>query len=95
MTDRVIIPLPGIGTLELSREAYEAALRPIDAALPSSGGPEPLLDPEQLAAALSLPLTWVEQAARERKIPSIQAGRWRRFQRSAVERALLVNGKHV
>jgi hypothetical protein len=29
MTDRVLIPLPGIGTLSLTKAEYEAALIPI------------------------------------------------------------------
>lgn len=32
MADRVLIPLPGIGTLSLTRSDYEAALIPIAAA---------------------------------------------------------------
>jgi excisionase family DNA binding protein len=46
---------------------------------------EPLLDAEQLAAVLHVPVTWVEQAARDLRIPSIEFGRWRRFKRSEVE----------
>jgi hypothetical protein len=39
MTDRILIPLPGIGTLELEREVYEAALRPIAAPQPATARP--------------------------------------------------------
>ncbi|HEX4025886.1 MAG TPA: helix-turn-helix domain-containing protein [Steroidobacteraceae bacterium] len=98
MSDKVLIPLPGLGTLSLSREAFQAALAEGSRAIPASTAPgatqdaEPALDAEQLAAALSLPVTWIEQAAREARIPSIQAGRWRRFRRSCVE-AALANGK--
>jgi excisionase family DNA binding protein len=94
MSDKVLIPLPGLGTLSLSREAFHAALEEGSRAIPASitaapaQAAEPVLDAEQLAAALSLPVTWVEQAAREQRIPSLHAGRWRRFKRSAVERAL-------
>lgn len=95
MTDRVLIPLPGIGTLVLSDEAYKAALA-AGAALaspsPATASDEPLLDAPQLAEALSIPVTWVEQKAREGLIPSIRAGRWRRFSRASVERALAANG---
>jgi excisionase family DNA binding protein len=96
VSDRVLIPLPSIGTLALSREAFEMALaegsRAI-AAPATAADAEPLLDAEQLAQMLALPVTWIEQAAREEKIPSIRAGRWRRFSRSAVEAALGANGK--
>jgi len=96
MTDRLLIPLPGIGTLALSREAFQAALaegsRAIAAPSAAPLDAEPLLDAETLATVLALPVTWVEQAAREERIPSIHAGRWRRFRRSAVEAALTTSG---
>ena len=100
MTDRVLIALPDGRWLALDRATLAAALiaGAEMMAAPSPAAPgiaEPLLEPEQLAAALSLPVTWVEQAAREQKIPSIQAGRWRRFDRAAVLRALTANGKSV
>jgi excisionase family DNA binding protein len=98
MSDRMLIPLPGIGTLALSREAFDAALAegskviaaPVTA---TAADAAPLLDAEQLAQMLALPVTWIEQAAREEKIPSIRAGRWRRFSRSAVETALAANAR--
>jgi excisionase family DNA binding protein len=93
--DLVLIPLPGIGTLALSGEAFAAALAAgagaIVAPVPSPhehGADEPLLEAEELATALNLPTSWVEAAARSGKIPSVKAGRWRRFNRRAVERAL-------
>jgi excisionase family DNA binding protein len=101
MTDRVLVPLPDGRWLALESEVFRDALA---AGAQAAGVPglsdvahdgEALLDAEALASALSLPVTWLEQAAREKKIPSIQAGRWRRFKRSAVERALTANGKHV
>jgi excisionase family DNA binding protein len=95
--DRVLIPLPGVGTLALSREAFEVALaegsRAI-AAPATATDAEPLLDAEQLSAQLgNVPLTWIEAAGRDGRIPSIEFGRWRRFRRSAVEAALAANGK--
>lgn len=88
---RVLIPLPGIGTLSLDAETYRAALEAGGRQAPAreSGDPgEPLLDDEQLAAALNVPVTWVYRAALEGKIPSYQFGRWRRFRRSEVEAAV-------
>jgi len=93
--DRVLVVVSGLGTLALTREAFEAALAegsraiaaPVAAPSPIAGD-EPLVDAEQLAQQLTIPQTWIEQAAREGRIPSIQAGRWRRFRRSDVERAL-------
>lgn len=88
---RVLIPLPGIGTLALDAKTYWAALAEgerLGAAAHAADPVEPLLDPEGLAVALSLPVSWIEQAAREGRIPSIQFGRFRRFRRSEVESAM-------
>ena len=98
MSDRVLIPLPGVGTLALSREAFEAALaegsKAIAApAITKAGDSEPLLDAEQLSAQLSIPTTWIEQAARDGRVPCVRAGRWVRFSRAAVEAALAASGK--
>lgn len=92
MSDRVLLPLPDGRWLALSRQAFEAALAEGAAALSATAAPgepeEPLLEAEELAKALKLPVTWLEQAARERRIPCVEAGRWRRFRRSDVERVL-------
>ena len=93
MSDRVLIPLPGIGTLALAREVYEEALtagRDLNGAPGASAAPsdEPLVDADQLAAALGVPVTWIETAARQGRIPSLEFGRWRRFRRSEVEAAV-------
>lgn len=90
---RVLIPLPGIGTLALDAETYRAALAEGERQGPpprtENGDPgEPLLDAEQLATALNIPVSWLERAALEGKIPSYQFGRWRRFRRSEVEAAV-------
>ncbi len=99
MSDKVLIPLPGIGTLSLTREAFEAALSEGSTVITASAGSgairdaEPLLDAEQLSAQLgNVPVTWIEAAGRDGRIPSVEFGRWRRFRRSAVEAALPANG---
>jgi excisionase family DNA binding protein len=98
MSDRVFLPLPDGRWLALTREGFREALE-AGATLSVAPGPsaaaattEPLLEAGELAAILKLPVSWVEQAARQQRIPSVQAGRWRRFRRSAVERALSANG---
>lgn len=98
MSDRVLIPLANIGTLALSREAFEAALAEgsVAIAAPAMAKPadtEPLLDAEQLSAKLSIPTTWIEQAARDGRVPCVRAGRWVRFSRAAVEAVLASKGK--
>jgi excisionase family DNA binding protein len=95
MTDRILIPLPGIGTLELTREAYEAALHPIaapqseTAAPPSATG---LVTARALAARLSLPISCVYEYARNGRIPCVRAGKHVRFNPSAVLAALSATG---
>jgi excisionase family DNA binding protein len=94
MNDRVILPIAGVGVLALDREVFEAALvagselraanRPAQAVRD-----EPLLDADQLAAVLSVPVSWIELAARQGRIPSLEFGRWRRFRRSEVEAAVV------
>jgi hypothetical protein len=97
MSDRVLVPLPDGRWLELEQEAFEAAVAAGAARMPNTRAAgavatEPLVDAEQLATDLALPVTWIEQAAREERIPSVQAGRWRRFDRTAVRQALGRNG---
>lgn len=93
MTDRVLIPLPGVGTLELPRDVYERHLRPL-AALAPAAVPAPsqtaraLLDAKGVASALSLPVSWVREKARQGAIPSEKAGRYVRFDLVAVRQAL-------
>lgn len=95
MSDRVLIPLPGIGTLTLSAEQYEAALAAgaHTAATTVGGGEEPLMDAETLAKVLSLPQSWIEQRTREGELPCYRAGRWIRYRRSEIESILHSQGK--
>ena len=97
MTDKVVlVPVAG-GVLALEVDAYRRALAE-GAALIGAGGSaaapddEPLLTAEQLSAKLGdIPVTWIEAAGRDGRIPSVECGRWRRFRRSAVEAALSGN----
>ena len=98
---RVLVPLPDGRWLALTREAFGEALAagaeviaaPTRSAVAQPDHSEPLLEAAELAEVLKLPETWLVQAAKEQRIPSVQAGRWRRFKRSAVERALAANGR--
>jgi excisionase family DNA binding protein len=91
MTDRVMIPLPGGRWLVLTAAAFSAALAEGStlcvAPSVSSSNDEPLVDADQLAERFDIPVTWIEQAAREGKIPSVTFGRWRRFKASEVAAA--------
>jgi excisionase family DNA binding protein len=92
MVQRVLIPLPGIGTLALDEEIYRRALEegarlnPLPEA--TEDPYEQLLDSQQLAQILQVPVTWIEQQAREGNIPSLPFGRRRRYRRSDVEAAI-------
>ena len=101
MTDRVVlIPVPGLGVLALRADQLSAALAEGAALSGAPGGShavdhdlnEPLLDADQLAAQLGVAASWVEQTAREGRIPSLMFGRWRRFRRREVEDAVRANG---
>ena len=89
-----LIPLPGVGTLELTREQYEAALRPITAASAASGataGDQPaarLVTAKALAVQLSLPVSCVYEYAKAKRIPCIRVGKHVRFNPAAVRAAL-------
>lgn len=49
---------------------------------------ERLVDAERLADLTALPKGWLEEAARQNRIPSITAGKYRRFRASDVIEAL-------
>ena len=92
MGPRVLILLPGVGTLSLDEETYRRALQEGEKfnspAEPATDPNERLLDSKQLADILQVPITWIEQQAREGNIPSLSLGRRRRYRRSAVEAAI-------
>ena len=90
---RVIIPLPGIGTLDLSREAYEAALRPLAATPAAAPAAAPaqmgnLVDAKALALALSLPKSCIYEYAKAGRIPCVRAGKHVRFDIAQVRAVL-------
>ena len=82
MTDRVLIPLPGIGTLELSSEQYAKALRPLQATPTLPDPPAAavdLLSAQEAALRFSLPKSWLLEKARQDLIPHRRIGRYVRF----------------
>jgi excisionase family DNA binding protein len=90
MSDRVLIPLPGVGTLSLTREAYEAALLPIAAPAPIAAvqSQESLVSAKTLSASLSLPVSCIYEYAKAGRIPSVRVGRHVRFNHAHVLAAL-------
>lgn len=81
-----LVPCPD-GWLHLTAEEYRQHLKPAPTMAPPVDA-EPLLDAEHMAATLDVPKSWVEQAARDGRIPVVRCGRWPRFRRSAVIAAL-------
>jgi hypothetical protein len=80
VTDRVLVPIAGIGTLVLDAEAYRAALQPACTPLSKTKDEQPLLvDAAQLAKLTSTSASWWEAAARDSDCPSIFVGKYRRF----------------
>jgi hypothetical protein len=98
MADRVLIPLPGIGTLELTAAAYAAALRPMTPPEAVSNAHE-LKSAEELEAATGVPASWFATQARERRIPFRKLGRYVRFDLEevlackALQRRAIPNGE--
>jgi excisionase family DNA binding protein len=90
----VQIVLPGIGTLELTRDAYDAALRPIAAPAAAVAAtaiekpPPQLVTAKVLAAQLSLPISCIYEYAKAGRIPCVRAGRHVRFNVATVQAAL-------
>ena len=79
MSDRIVIPLPGLGTLELPREVFEEHLVRVDACpAPERLGAE-LVDAEQLEQRTGIPASWWMTQARERRVPFRKFGRYVRF----------------
>jgi excisionase family DNA binding protein len=94
MSDSVLIPLPGIGTLSLTREQYKAALIPNAPVEAQHGRPtaESLINAKSLAAALCLPVSCIYEYAKTGRIPSVRVGRHVRFNQSQVLAALKTPG---
>ena len=94
MPDRVLIPLPGVGTLDLAREVYEAALRPIAAPsppTPDTGNAE-LVTARALAHQMSLPVSCLYEYAKAGHIPSVRVGKHVRFNAAQEVAALRKTG---
>ena len=78
MSDHVVIPLPGLGTLQLPRDVFEQHLvRPALAEPPQQ--PTEIVDADQLEQRTRVPAGWWMTQARERRIPFQKFGRYVRF----------------
>jgi hypothetical protein len=78
MSERILIPLPGLGTLELPREVFEQHLVRPTAPEPASSASE-LVDADELERRTRIPASWWLTQARERRVPFRKIGRYVRF----------------
>src|SRR4029077_17323919 len=87
MSDLVLIPFPGLGTLALSKDQFDSALAAGRGLTPPSRKPgEPLalppdelVDADCLAQRTGVPKSWWMAQARNRSIPFRKIGRRVRF----------------
>jgi hypothetical protein len=92
MPDMVVLPVPRIGTLALTRAQFSAALAegervPLStlvSAASSEAFPEELVDAEEMEKRTGVPASWWMAQARNRKIAFHQIGRRVRFNARAV-----------
>lgn len=90
MTDLVLIPFPGLGTLAMTREQFDAALAAGRAISPASPTAAPanssgtLVDAAGMETRTGVPASWWMTQARERRIPFQKIGRRVRFDPFAV-----------
>jgi excisionase family DNA binding protein len=62
---------------QLVREAVREELQALNGNKPNP--PKLLLDTKEAAAMIAVPESWLAEAARENKIPSVRVGHYRRF----------------
>lgn len=98
----VLVPLPDGRWLALEPGELRAALTraeglgfgPNVAPATPPVAPAELCDSREMGRALGVADTWVEAAAKTGEIPCVRVGRYLRFDRTAVLRAL-ANGRHA
>jgi hypothetical protein len=96
VADRVLVALPGVGTLDLPRDVYEAHLLRAPMPTPSNDAPAlppavNLVDGTEMARRTNLPVSYLMERARRGTLPSVMAGKYRRFDPDAVIDALRTN----
>ncbi|GFE82532.1 hypothetical protein GCM10011487_45320 [Steroidobacter agaridevorans] len=82
MSERILIPLPGLGTLELPREVFDQHL--LKTLVPAPTLPSELVDADQLEERTGIPASWWMTQARERRVPFRKMGRYVRFELSEI-----------
>lgn len=80
IADHIVIPLPGLGTLELPSEVFDKHLLRTQNSSVKGEQPSPeLLDANQLEKRTGIPASWWAAQARERRVPFHKFGRYVRF----------------
>lgn len=82
----VLVPLPGVGTLELPREVFEQYLRVDVPPRVERVGSADIVDADKLEERTGIPASWWMTQARERRIPFHKFGRYVRFDFAEVTR---------
>lgn len=95
MSDRVLIPLPGFGVLELSRETFEQHIVRQAVSDAAQRADEPMLDADEAAKRLSVSARWLEDSARAGIIPHYKLGRFIRFRVSDLAAHCRVDGAAI
>ncbi len=94
MADRIVIPLGNGDWIALTAAelaTHRAAAQALGFGHTSAvSAAEPLLTAEEMAQLLQVPRTRIEQGTREGMIPSVRVGRYHRYRRIDVERALAI-----
>jgi len=96
VSDRVVIPLPGIGTLVLHVEVYRDGLEEGAKLFPPAASvgarttesDEPLMNAAEIARAVNVPKTCIYERAKRGDIPAVKVGKHWRFRRTDVLAAL-------
>jgi excisionase family DNA binding protein len=91
MADLHILWLPNGEAIALTPEELQRALKRGECYQRSNIEPsdeERLVTSAELANLMSLPKSWIEEAARQGRIPSVILGKYRRFRPAAVIAAL-------
>jgi hypothetical protein len=85
MAEVILMLVPGLDPLALTREQLEEAHCRARELLPASQTPasaptERLVDAAALAAVTALPQSWLEDQARRGRLPSLRLGKYVRFE---------------
>ncbi len=82
MTDRRLVVIPGVGTLDLTEEVYQAALRPIAAATPTvhPQASNLLVTAKEMGRLTDKAASWWLAAARRTDCPVVRLGSAVRFE---------------